>query len=189
VVCEHVTDQAEAEHAFGRSDREDQAGNGGSTAARDAVAIVGTYLVLGAVAALLWWLFVDPAVFTRSQDGGVTMGEMQLAEQFNADGWYVVIAGVLGMVSGAVLTWWRSRDFLLTVALLTVGSGFAASLMAWLGGVLGPTEPSLVEAATGTRLPAPLEVASPVCYLVWPIAALIGSLLVLWSPPTGTSAP
>jgi hypothetical protein len=182
-----VTDQAEVERMLGS--REDEPGSRTSTAVGDVVAILGSYLVLGVASALLWWLLVNPAVFTRSQDGGVTMGEVQLAEQFNADGWYTVIAGVLGMVSGAVLTWWRSRDFLRTVGLLAVGSGLAATVMAWLGGLLGPTDPGLVEAAAGTRLPAPLEVATPVCYLVWPIAVLIGALLVLWSPPAGSSSP
>lgn len=151
--------------------------------------MLGVYLALGVVAALLWWLLVDPAMFTRTEDGGVSMGEVELTQQFNADGWYTVIAAVLGMLSGAALTWWRSRDHLVTVALLAVGSGLAAAVMAWLGGVLGPADPELVQVAAGTRLPAQLEVASPVAYLVWPIAALVGSLLVLWSPPVSSAAP
>lgn len=178
-----MADQAAAEETLSRGD--DSPAEARESAARDAMAVLGTYLGLGVVAALLWWLLVDPAVFTRTQDGGVSMGELELAEQFNGDGWYTVIAGVLGMLSGAGLTWWRSRDHLLTVGLLAVGAGLAAAVMAWLGGLLGPTDPALMQVAAGTKLPAPLEVASPVCYLVWPIAALLGSLLVLWSPPSG----
>ena len=147
--------------------------------------MLGSYVVLGLVGALAWWLLVEPAYFTKADNGGLGMGEVQLAERFNADGWYAVIAAVLGLLSGGALSWWRSRDFLLTSVLLLLGSGLAAAVMAGAGRVLGPTDPGALAGgvAVGDRLPMQLEVTSSVCYLVWPIAALIGALFVLWSPP------
>jgi len=151
--------------------------------AGDVVVVLGSYLGLGVLAAVLWWLLVEPALFTAAPGGGLNMSEVQLTRRFSADGWYAVIAAVLGVASGAILTWWRSRDHLLTVGLLVVGAVLAAGVMALLGGLLGPIDPHTLSAEPGTVLPAALEVTVPACYLVWPIAALVGALVVLWSPP------
>lgn len=155
---------------------------------RDAAWVLGVHLCLGLVGAVLWWLLVDPAMFTKAESGGLAMGEVQLARRFNADGWFVVIAAVSGLLSGSVLTWWRSRDFLLTSLLLVVGSAVAATVMAVLGRVLGPADPGSVAAGlpVGAQVAMQLEVSGTVCFLVWPIAVLAGALFVLWSPPTDT---
>ena len=155
------------------------------SAALDVAWVLGVYAVLGVVGAVFWWLLVEPAYFTKADNGGLAMGEVQLARRFDADGWFAVIAAVLGLASGAVLTWWRSRDFLLTSLALVIGSGFAAFVMTTVGRLLGPEDPgsAAAAAAVGTRFPTQLEVTSTVCYLVWPAAALIGALFVLWSPP------
>ena len=152
--------------------------------AEDLVAVLGTYLVLGVVGAVLWWLLCDPATFTVTSEGGVAMGEVELAKRFDPDAWYAVIAAVLGLVSGAAVTWWRSRDHLLTSGLLLLGSGLAAGVMAVLGGWLGPADPRTIAAGAeaGARLPAPLTIDAPVTYLVWPVTVLLGALVVLWSP-------
>jgi hypothetical protein len=150
----------------------------------DAAVVLGAFLVLGLLCGLLWWLLVDPAMFTKFKTGA-GMGEVQLSREFNADGWYSVIAAVTGVVAGSLLTWWRSRDFLLTTVLLVVGSALAAAVMAVTGHLLGPPDPKpiLAAAAVGTRVPVQLSVTAKASYLVWPIAALVGALLVLWSSP------
>ena len=58
--------------------------------------------------------------------------------------------------------------------------------MSVLGGWLGPADPQqlVASAEVGARLAVPLSVDATVCYLVWPVTALIGCLVVLWSPPT-----
>lgn len=151
----------------------------------DAGWVLGVYVLLGVVAGVLWWLLVDPAVFTVAEGGGVGMGEVELGKRFNADGWYSVIAAVLGLLAGAALTWWRSRDLLVTTLATLAGSAAAAGVMAGVGRLLGPPDPEtlLGSVDVGTRLAMPLEVTSTVCYLVWPIATLVGALVVLWSPP------
>jgi hypothetical protein len=151
----------------------------------DAVWVLGTFVALGVVGGVLWWLLVDPALFTKAPNGALTMGEAQLGKRFAADGWFVVIAAVLGLLSGAALTWWRSRDFLATTLLLVLGSVVATVVMTVAGRLLGPADPDSLAAAAavGDRLPMQLEVTATVAYLVWPIAVLLGALFVLWSPP------
>lgn len=152
----------------------------------DAAWVLGTFVVLGILGGLVWWLLVDPAMFTKARNGGLAMGEAELGKRFAADGWFVVIAAVLGLLSGSALTWWRSRDFLATTVLLVVGSVVATGLMTLVGRLLGPGDPARLAASAdvGDRLPMQLAVTADVAYLVWPIAVLVGALFVLWSPPT-----
>lgn len=148
----------------------------------DVVVVLATYLVLGVLGAVAWWLLWDPAMFTKVNAGGA-MGEVELAKRFDADAWYAVLAAGSGLVAGSVLMWWRRRDYLLTTALIVVGAGVAAVLMALLGGLLGPPDPDPVLAAAkaGVEVPVRLEVTAKATYLVWPIASMIGALIVLWS--------
>ncbi len=150
----------------------------------DVATVLGAYLALGLVCGLLWWLLVDPATFTKVADGG-SMGELDLGKRFNGDAWYAVIGAVAGLASGVLLSWWRSRDLLLVTVLLLVGACLAAAVMSMTGHLLGPGDPdaALAAAKAGGRVPVELEVTAKASYLVWPIAALIGSLVVLWSPP------
>ena len=147
---------------------------------RDVTVVVGWFVLLGVVSGVLWWLLVSPAEFTKLPSGG-SMGEVDLGRRFNADGWYVVVAGVLGLVSGLGLSWWRSRDPLLTSLLLLVGSVAAAALMTVTGHLLGPgpTRAALAAAKVGARIPERLDVDTFVVYLSWPIAVLLGALVVL----------
>jgi hypothetical protein len=146
----------------------------------DAVLVIGVFLVLGLAGGVLWWLLVDPAAYTKTRDGGV-MSEAALRRQFSADGVYAVIAAVAGLVTGLVLTWWRSRDPLLTSLLMVLGAALAAALMALTGHLLGPGDATaaLREAKVGAQVPLPLKVDTFTVYLVWPIAVLAGALVVL----------
>lgn len=150
----------------------------------DVVVLLGTFVGLGVLGGVLWWLLVDPAEFTLAPGGGA-MGELELSKRFNADGWYSVIAIVLGFLSGLLLTWWRSRDYRLTTVLLVVGAALAAGVMALTGGLLGPGDPdaALEGARRGDTVPVELVVTAEVSYLLWPIAVLAGALMVLWSSP------
>ena len=80
-----------------------------------------------------------------------------------------------------MLTWWRSRDPLLTSLLLVLGAVLAAAVMALTGHLLGPGDPAtaLREAKVGAQVPLRLEVDTFSVYLVWPIAVLAGALVVL----------
>lgn len=156
----------------------------GDGARADVVVVLGTFVGLGLLGGLLWWLLVDPAEYTLAPGGGA-MGELELSKRFNADGWYSVLALVLGFPSGLLLTWWRSRDYRLTSALLVLGAALAAGVMAVTGRLLGPGDPdaALTGAKRGARVPVELVVTADVAYLLWPIAVLAGALMVLWSSP------
>jgi hypothetical protein len=157
---------------------------GGRAPARDAVAVLGTFLVLGVLSGVVWWVLVEPARYTKGR-GGVAMGELELAERFAADGWYAVIAIIAGFVAGVGLTWWRTRDFRVTTLLLVPGSAIAAAAMAYVGGLLGPDGPEAGAELLrrGQSFPAQLVVSALPVYLMWPIAVLAGALTVLWSSP------
>jgi uncharacterized membrane protein YeaQ/YmgE (transglycosylase-associated protein family) len=172
-----TTDEGPTDHvaADGRSRRRP------SGAAADAAVVLGSMAVLGLVCGVLWWLLVEPAEFTKLESGGA-MGEVELGRRFAADGWYVVLAAVAGLLAGVALTWWRSRDALLTAALLLVGAVVAAVLMEQVGQLLGPPDPRPVLAAAevGAKVPTQLEVDAFTVYLTWPVAVLAGALVVLW---------
>jgi hypothetical protein len=153
----------------------------GRGAAADVFVVLGTFLVLGLLCGVLWWLLVEPAEFVRGPRGGLTMSEVELSQRFNADGWYSVIALVAGFLSGLALTWWRSRDLLLTTALLLPGAAVAALAMARVGGVLGPGEPEAALVQQGEPIPVQLTLLAASSYLMWPIGVLFGAVMVLWS--------
>jgi len=148
----------------------------------DAVVVLGVLLVLGLVAGLLWPQLVDPVRFVRTANG-ISSDEVQLAHQFDDEGWYVVVAVVAGALAGAVLTAWRSRDPLATLVLLLVGASLAAWVMTKVGEAVGPPAVTSVlrDAEVGATAPGPVEVRTWAAYLVWPISALFGSTVVLWA--------
>lgn len=149
-------------------------------AGRDVAVVLGCLLVLGVLCGLAWMLLASPAEFTKLRDGG-SMSEVELGHRFNADGMYVVVAGVAGLVAGVALSWWRSRDPLLTSAFLVVGSALAAGAMWLTGHLLGPgdTGTALAAARVGAHVPERLGVDALTVFLAWPIGVLAGALLVL----------
>ncbi len=153
--------------------------------AADVAVVLGAFLVLGIVAGVVWSLLVDPAEYTKVRGGSGSMGELDLAKRFAADGWYAVIAVVGGFPAGVGLTWWRSRDFRVTTALLVPGAAIAAAAAAYVGRLLGPGDSgaALSHVARGDTVPVELAVSSLPVYLTWPIAVLAGALMVLWSSP------
>lgn len=151
----------------------------------DVVVVLGTFLVLGIAAGVAWSLLVDPAEYTKVPGGSGAMGELDLAKRFGADGWFAVIGIVAGFLAGVGLTWWRTRDFRVTTALLVPGAAVAAATMAYVGRLLGPGDSgaALAGVRRGDSVPVELAVSSLPVYLTWPIAVLAGALMVLWSSP------
>lgn len=147
---------------------------------RDAAIIIVTFLLLGVLGGVLWSLVVSPAEFTKLADGG-SMGEDELSKKFGADGWFVLIGTAAGVLAGLALSWWRSRDALLTSALLVAGSAVAAAVMALVGHLLGPgsTQAALAAVQVGAQVPERLDVDTFIVYLAWPVGVLAGTLFVL----------
>jgi len=148
---------------------------------RDAGVVAAWFVVLGVVAALLWWQLTPLAEYTRTATNA-EMDEEQLGVQVSADGWYFVIAAVGGLVSGVALLSWRRRDPVAMVVLVTLGALLGAWVMLRVGLWLGPADPKSVipHVAVGAKVPMQLEPHAHGVVTVWPIATLLGALGVIW---------
>ena len=153
-------------------------------ALRDVAVCLGVLLVLGVLCAVVWWRLAPTPEFTKFHNGSA-MGEDQLSLRFAADAWYSVVAGLAGLLSGAVLAWRRDRDPLLTSLVILLGAGAAGGVMSWVGHQLWPSNPSaaLAAAKVGAHVPDELVLSSHTAYLMWPIGALLGALIVLFGRP------
>lgn len=149
----------------------------------DAGVILGAFLLTGLVAGILWPHLVHPVTVMRTNAGIVT-DELALSYRIGNDGWYSVLAAVGGLVLGIVLVAWRRTHEVVTVLLVTSGAFLAAWVCAAVGTALGPEDPqkALAHAAVGATAPDRVTVSAHAAYLVWPIAAVIGALVVLWRP-------
>jgi hypothetical protein len=148
---------------------------------RDLAWVVGYFVVAGIVAGLVWWQVVTPPYFIRTASGGV-MDQAELGRRIQADGWFLTIGAVAGLVGGIVLIRWRAHLPLVTVlvgsALSLLGGGIALAL----GKVLGRSDVNqlLKSAKVGAHVVDKLDVISPLVLLAWPIGFLIGAVAVLW---------
>jgi hypothetical protein len=151
----------------------------------DALVVLAWFAGLGVLSALVWWQVTPLAEYTRTASNA-QMGEEQLGRQVSADGWYFAIATVAGLLSGIVLVSWRHRDPVATVILLVPGALLCAWLMLRLGLWLGPENPkeALPHVAVGAHVPLQLRIHADGLLLVWPIAALLGAIGVIWGTDT-----
>lgn len=151
-------------------------------------------LLAGAAGGVLWHQLVDLPVYTRTADNG-TMDALELSGSVAIDAWYAVVAATLALLVGAGCTLWAGRSPRLNVVALFLGGGAAGLLMLGVGRWLGPgdLEARLADAAVGDKVPVELVPNStltdvlglqvPVIFLVWPIAALAGAVVVLLLAP------
>jgi hypothetical protein len=146
--------------------------------------IVTAFLVAGVLTGVVWPQLVDPVTVTRGELG-LSTGEVALAERFDNDGWYAVLAGGCGLVLGIVLTTWRRTHEVVTLLGVVAGAFLAAWLSAEVGTLMGPDSPEtvLANAEIGATAPDVVMVSADAAYFVWPIAAVVGTMIVLWSPP------
>jgi hypothetical protein len=147
----------------------------------DAAVVLGWFVVLGLVAAVLWWQLAPLAEYTRTSSNA-EMGEEQLGVQVAADGWYAVIAAVGGLLSGVGLLAWRRRDPVAMVVLVAVGALLAGWVMLRVGLWLGPADPKTVlpHVPVGAKVPLQLEPHAHGVLAIWPITALLGAIGVIW---------
>ena len=148
---------------------------------RDVAVVVLWFAVAGLVGAWVWAHVTPLPQVTKVGNNGVTPSE-ELVKQVAMDGWFFVIAMVVGLVSGVLLMHWRRRDPLLTVALVTLGGGLASWLMVHVGHALGPgnEQAALSKLAEGAHVSEQLSLHAPGVAWVWPITAAFGALIYLW---------
>jgi len=152
---------------------------------RDAGVVLAWFVALGLLGAVIWWQITPLAEYTRTATNA-EMGEDQLGVEVAADGWFFVIATVGGLLSGITLLSLRRRDPVAMVVLVTLGAGVASWLMLRVGLWLGPADPKhvLPGVAVGAKVPLQLEPQAMAVTLVWPIAALLGAVGVIWGLDT-----
>ena len=146
--------------------------------------VVAGFVGAGLLLAAAWVALVPDIEVVRTRAGLVT-GEVSLGNAFSADGWYAVLAGTAGLLLGLLMMIWRRTHEVVTVLAVAAGGFLAAWVMSQVGTVLGPNDPETVlsDARVGDTAPQQVEVTSAAVYFVWPITALAGSLVVLWSAP------
>ncbi len=153
----------------------------GLPALQDLGVVAAWFVVAGILGALIWWQVTPLAEYTRTADNGV-MDEQQLAKQVATDGWFVVISGIGGLLSGIGLLSWRRRDPLLMVVLVALGGGLATWVMLQAGLAFGPPDPDSVlpHAKAGAKIPVRLDPTATGIYVTWSVGALLGAIGVIW---------
>lgn len=144
--------------------------------------------VLGAACGVLWeWLWEPP--MGTVMNGTLHLDGSGLRSAFAGTGSYVLIAAVAGLLLGVVVAMLPSRDEVVTLVALVVGSVLAGWLMMVVGHALGPPDPAprAAQLADLERLPADLE-APGSAWVAFPGGALAGSLVVWWTVPRGSGS-
>jgi hypothetical protein len=146
------------------------------------VAVVAAWFtVLALVAALIWVKVTPLPEFTRTATNG-SMDEEQLARQFATNGWFLVIAGASGLISGLVLLLLRRRSPVVMVALVAAGGGLATLIMLQCGLAWGPGDPNVALglAKFGQKVPVRLKPDVHAVYYIWSLTAMVGAVVALW---------
>lgn len=149
------------------------------------VPVLGSAVVVGIVAGIVWWQLADPSLW-EARDTGIVLTEEASRGQFSV----VVVFTLVGAI--ASLLWAVGATVLLrgigwpVVATAVVGAGLA-SVVAWqLGMTLGPPSPASVSGlSVGDTVPDQLRVDGIAPFIVWPMAALVGVLLATWGQGSG----
>jgi hypothetical protein len=142
---------------------------------------LGVYLLLGLAAGVIWWL-VTPVPHYAVADGQVSMDSVQLMTRVDADVSYILIAAVIGLISGALLSLPRRSNQVISLVAIAVGSSVAGLVMWKFGELLSPDNlqamASKLEA--GQELPIPLRLQAKSALLSFPAGALFAANAVLW---------
>lgn len=147
--------------------------------------VVGWFAALGALGALVWLKVTTLPEYTLVVSNGQvagSMGEEELAKQFGANGWFLVIAVVGGLLSGVVLMLVRRASPVVMVVLVGLGGALATFVMLQCGLAWGPEDyrAALARAQLGDSVPVQLKIDVNAAYYTWSIAALVGATLALW---------
>jgi hypothetical protein len=155
-----------------------------------AIAIVLSYVVVGALAGVVWeWLWSPPTQVVQQHQLYYT-DYASLRRVFSGTGLYALVSAVASAVLALAAGFLTRRRELLTLAAVIVGSLLAAYAMHAVGVALGPADPAKLAAAAadGTRLSGQLQVNGRTPYLVWPMVSLFVLSLVFFAAPGGRSS-
>ncbi len=147
---------------------------------RRSALIVGSAVLMGIIAGLLWWQLAEPGRW-QMRDVGVALTEEASRGQFQVVVVFTAVGALVSLVwSVGICVVSRGSGWLLVVVI--IAGSVLASLIAWrVGALLGPPPPESVRGlAIGETVPDELMIDAVAPFVVWPIAALVGVLLVSW---------
>ena len=142
------------------------------------LALLVPVVVLGAAGVAggaIWAGWADPPARSEATRHNL---EMLLARQFPVDGRYALTGLALGFVVGVALAWALRHGGWLLVVGITVGGLMASTTSYLLGLAWGPQPEG--DGERGDLLSGALTIHVPGVLLSWPVAALLGCLLVVW---------
>ncbi len=150
---------------------------------RDVVVVLGAFLLAGVAVGLVWPQLVEPVTVTRTESG-LTTGEVALAHRFGQDAWFSLLGGGAALLLGIVLTLRCRAHETVTLVVVVLGALLAAWISSAVGTALGPetAEVVLADAAVGATARDQVRVTADSAYLTWPLAAVLGAVVVLWAP-------
>lgn len=139
-------------------------------------------LLLAAAAGLVWARLADPAEWVVTDDGRLLLSEQASTAQVAVELLYCGLGVAVSFVAAALGTWrLRSRGWVVVpVAGVTALVG---ALIAWRVGILaGPAGTDDVSGTVrpGDTVQAALAVESWGSFVLWPVAALLAVVLVVW---------
>ena len=112
-------------------------------------------LALGALMSLIWWQVAPQPLLVVTADG-IYPDDFSNSPWFGADGWFLLLGAAAGLLL-AVLAWnWCRQRPMVALATLVLAGALLALTAWWLGGLLGPPDPSQAEVAVGETVPEPL---------------------------------
>ncbi len=139
---------------------------------RVAALVLGSLMIVGVLAGVLWWWLAPQPVY-RVESDGLYFLSGQPQEYVASDGWFALVVVGVGAVAGVVVWIRNARHALGGLAGLMVGGLLGAGIAAAVGLGLGRADPWA--AAVGTTAVGPLELRA------WSVILLeAGMAVAVW---------
>jgi hypothetical protein len=144
-----------------------------------AVWVIAGLVLVGVLAAIIWVLATPTMNYQINDSGQLAVLSTEPEQPVAADGWFAIIAVVVGLLAG-FRVWWHTKGHEPGVVFgLVVGGLLGSVTMVAIGGLLRPsTLEDAASAGSGTRLHAGLAIHSPGVLLLESVAAVLVWLIL-----------
>lgn len=146
---------------------------------RPAVLAVGAVLLAAPYVGMLWER-ISPAPTYVNLGGEVYLNNQDSSEFIAADGWFLFLGLVLGMVS-AGLAYWRWRGDLLVIVAMSGASVLASLIAREVGEAFGPApiQQTALTLADGETIDGSITLASDGILFAWAVGILLTYLSLI----------